>query len=131
MKPYGHLSLQHNWFRLSCCFKRHHSNFHQSVCQLNALKFDENPLHLIGNFKDKNSNVLYLQGRKTYLSQLPCPIITCHMGTTSLMTGHLNKKNLIRTKSQMINICSGRLEGLVTSRTKIQMTYICRNERPI
>jgi len=86
---------------------------------------------MISNFRDENSNGLYLQGRKTYLSQLPRPIITCHMGTTSLMTAHLSKKNLIMTKSQMIKFCSGRLEGLVTSGTKIQMTYICRNERPI
>jgi len=42
---------------------------------------------------DENSNNLYLQGRKTYLSQSPRPIITCHMGTSSLMTTHLNKKN--------------------------------------
>ena len=31
----------------------------------------------------------------------------------------------------MINICSGILEGLVTSGTKIQMTYIYKDERPI
>jgi len=41
---------------------------------------------------DENSNDLYLQGRKIYLSQPYCPIITCHMGTTSLMTVHLSKK---------------------------------------
>jgi len=41
------------------------------------------------------------------------------------------QKNIIRTKSQMIKFCSGRLEGLVTSGTKIQMTYICRDERHI
>jgi len=42
--------------------------------------------------RDENSNGLYLQGRKTYLSQPPRSIITCHMGTTSLMTAHLTKK---------------------------------------
>jgi len=42
---------------------------------------------------DENSNGLYLQGRKTYLSQPPRSIITCHMGTTSLMTVHLSKKS--------------------------------------
>jgi len=31
----------------------------------------------------------------------------------------------------MIKFCSGRLEGLVTSGTKIQMAYICRDGRPI
>jgi len=31
----------------------------------------------------------------------------------------------------MINICNGKMEGLVTSWTKIQMTCICRDERPI
>jgi len=31
----------------------------------------------------------------------------------------------------MIKFCSGRLEGLVTSETKVQMTYICRDEKPI
>jgi len=41
---------------------------------------------------DKNSNDIYLQGRKTYLSHSHRPIITCHMGTTSLMTVHLSKK---------------------------------------
>ena len=41
------------------------------------------------------------------------------------------QKNLIRTKSQMIKFCSGRLEGLVTSVTKIQMTYICEDKKPI
>jgi len=41
---------------------------------------------------DENSNDLYLQGRKIYLSQPPRPIITCHMSTTSLMTVHLSKK---------------------------------------
>ncbi len=41
------------------------------------------------------------------------------------------QKKLIRTKSQMIKFYSGRLEGLVTSWTKIQMTYICMDERPI
>jgi len=41
------------------------------------------------------------------------------------------QKNLIRTKSQMIKFCGGRLEGLVTLGTKIQMTYIFRDERPI
>jgi len=30
----------------------------------------------------------------------------------------------------MIKFCSDRLEGLVTSGTKIQMIYICREERP-
>jgi len=51
---------------------------------------------------DENSNDLYLQGRKTYLSQPPRPIITCHMVTTSLMTTHHSKKNLIMIKSQII-----------------------------
>jgi len=32
---------------------------------------------------------------------------------------------------QMINIYNDKMEGLVTSGTKIQMTYIYRNERPI
>jgi len=41
------------------------------------------------------------------------------------------QKYLIKTKSQMIKFCSGRLEGLVTSEAKIQITYIYRNERPI
>jgi len=41
---------------------------------------------------DKNTNDLYLPGRKTYLSQPPRPIVTCHKGTTSLMTAHLSKK---------------------------------------
>jgi len=31
----------------------------------------------------------------------------------------------------MIKFCSGRLEGLVTSGTKIQMANIYRDERPI
>jgi len=31
----------------------------------------------------------------------------------------------------MINICNGKIEGLVTSWTKIQMTYIYRDERHI
>jgi len=31
----------------------------------------------------------------------------------------------------MINICNGKIEGLVTSDTKIQMTYIYRDERLI
>jgi len=31
----------------------------------------------------------------------------------------------------MINICNGKMKGLVTSGTKIQMTYICRDERHI
>jgi len=31
----------------------------------------------------------------------------------------------------MINFYNGKMEGLVTSGTKIQMTYICRDERPI
>jgi len=64
--------------------------------------------------RNENSNGLYLHGRKTYLSQSPRSIITYHMSTTSLMTAHLSKKNLIMTKSQMIKFCSGKLEGLVT-----------------
>jgi len=48
---------------------------------------------LIGNFNEENSNDLYLQGRKTYLSQLSRPIIIYHMSTTLLMTAHLSKKN--------------------------------------
>jgi len=32
---------------------------------------------------------------------------------------------------QMTNICNGKIEGLVTSVTKIQITYICRDEMPI
>jgi len=31
----------------------------------------------------------------------------------------------------MINICNGKMEGFVTLWTKIQMTYICRDERSI
>jgi len=31
----------------------------------------------------------------------------------------------------MIKFCSGRLEELITSGTKIQMTYIYKDERPI
>jgi len=31
----------------------------------------------------------------------------------------------------MINICKGKIEGLVTLGTKIQIIYICRDERPI
>jgi len=31
----------------------------------------------------------------------------------------------------MINICKGKMKELVTSGTKIQMAYICRDERPI
>jgi len=31
----------------------------------------------------------------------------------------------------MIKFCSGRLEGLVTSGTKIQITYIYMDKRPI
>jgi len=31
----------------------------------------------------------------------------------------------------MIKFCTGGLEGLVTSGPKIQMAYICRDERPI
>ena len=41
------------------------------------------------------------------------------------------QKNLIMTKSQMVNICSGRLKGLVTSRTEIQMTNIYTDKIPI
>jgi len=29
----------------------------------------------------------------------------------------------------MINICSSKIEGLVTLETKIQMSYICRDEK--
>jgi len=47
------------------------------------------------------------------------------------MTAHLSKKDLIMTKSQMIKFCSGRLEGLVTLGTKIQMTYIYIDKRHI
>jgi len=46
------------------------------------------------------------------------------MGTMSLMTAHLSK----RTKSQMIKFYSGRLKVLVTSGTKIQMTYLQRRK---
>jgi len=31
----------------------------------------------------------------------------------------------------MIYICNDKMEGLVTSGTKIQMAYICRDEIPI
>ena len=38
-----------------------------------------------------------------------------------------HQTNAIRTKIKMINICSDRLKRLVTSETKIQMIYICRD----
>jgi len=31
------------------------------------------------------------------------------------------------TKFKMINICNGKMEGLVTSGTKIQIAYICKD----
>jgi len=31
----------------------------------------------------------------------------------------------------MINICNGKMERLITSGTKIQIAYMCRDERPV
>jgi len=79
---------------------------------------------------DENSNDLYLQGQKTFK---PTTSPNQHLphGHHVANDSPPQQKNLIRIKSQMINICKGKIEGLVTSWTKIQMTYICRDERPI
>jgi len=52
---------------------------------------------------DKNSNDLYLQGQKTYLSQPPRHVANDNPP---------QQKILIRTKSQMIKFCSDRFEWL-------------------
>jgi len=41
------------------------------------------------------------------------------------------QKNLIRTKSQMINICKGKMRGLVSSGMKFQTTLNYRDEMHI
>jgi len=38
-----------------------------------------------------------------------------------------HQKNVIRTKFKVINICSGKLGGLVSTWTKIQPQPICRD----
>jgi len=64
---------------------------------------------------DENSNALYLQRRKTYLSQPPRPNHHLPHGHHVANDKPPQQKNLIMTKSQMI----GRLKGLVTEVNKI------------
>ena len=56
-----------------------------------------------------------------------CPLKMANSANQS----HISEIRRLRTKSKMINICSGNLERLVTLRTKFQMTYIYRDEMSI
>jgi len=78
--------------------------------------------------RDENSNDLYLQGRNTYLSLF--------LYKDKLVLQYNEGLNMFFVLAnichfQMINICNGKIKGLVTSGTKIQMIYIYRDERPI